>query len=523
MVFKNQADTSTVSVFFFMQLRPYQEEFATNIAQKLSSGYRKIIAQLATGGGKTITFSAIADRYIKKSGRSILIIVHRQELLTQTKRTLHKSYGLTSEIVSKDMQPAQVYVGMVETLNNKLKKNPNYFNDVGLVIADEAHIANFHKIFSFFPQSYIVGFTATPISASKKKPLRGQFEEIVCGIDIPELIASGNLVKNITINSKNDISRSELSIKSGEFDATVMAQAYSKPKQVENTLLAYNDYAIGTKTLIFNCNIQHSITVYERFLRESLPVKHLDSNMSDEDRRIILKWFNETPDAILCNVGILTTGFDEPSIETIIVNKSTLSIPLWLQMCGRGSRPHHGKQYFKIIDLGSNAISLGDWDDKRDWRYIFHNPAKAGDGVAPVKECPQCHCINHAAAKECKDPECDYIFPEKEAVEMPIEFQIFSQNIDVERIIKENEHRKEYYTFFQIPNQLAKEAKKHTKELNDDLVADILSRTHLKCKEWCHVKEKKYNQWHKELAQNTLYTTLKSYFKKWEIPSNANN
>lgn len=495
-----------------MQLRPYQEEFATNIARKLSGGFRRIVGQLATGGGKTITFSAITNRYITKSGKSVLIIVHREELLNQTKRTLYKSYGIIAEVVSKQMQPAKVYVSMVETLNNKLKKNPNYFNDVGLVIADEAHIANFHKIFTYFPEAYIVGFTATPISASKKKPLRGQFEDIVCGIDIPELIQMGALVKNITYNCKNDIKRSEMLIKNGEFDAAEMAGKYKRAKQVQNTLDAYKEHALGTKTLIFNCNIEHSKIVCDHFVSNGLPCKHLDAG--SPDRQEILQWFKETPDAILCNIGILTTGFDEPSIETIIVNKSTLSIPLWLQMCGRGSRPYDNKEYFKIIDLGSNAISLGDWDDKRDWQYIFHNPAKAGNGVAPVKECPKCFCINHASVKECKD--CGYEFPIVQPIEMPMEFQIYSQNIDVQKIIRENEHRKEYYSFFKIPNDLASKAKSQVKELNEDLVNDILKHMHIKCREWCHMREKKYNQWHKDLAQDTLFKSLKNYFKKWQ-------
>jgi superfamily II DNA or RNA helicase len=500
-----------------MQLRPYQEEFATNIAKRLSEGFKRIVGQLATGGGKTITFSAITNRYITRSKKSVLIIVHREELLEQTKRTLYRSYGIIAEVVGKQMQKADVYVSMVETLNNKLKNNPNYFVDVGLVIADEAHIANFHKIFPYFPTAYIVGFTATPISASKRKPLKGQFEDIICGIDIPELIQMGALVKNITINCKNDIKRTGIAIKNGEFDASAMANEYKKAKPIENTLHAYSEYAIGTKTLIFNCNIEHSKAVCERFQREGLPCKHLDAG--NDDRKEILQWFKETPDAILCNIGILTTGFDEPSIQTIIVNKSTLSIPLWLQMCGRGSRPFNNKEYFKIIDLGSNAINLGDWDDKRDWKYIFYNPAKAGDGVAPVKECPKCHCINYASVKECKD--CGYTFPVIEPIEMPVEFQIFSQNIDVQKIIRENEHRKEYYTFFKIPNDLAREAKRNIKELNDDLVNDILKHTHTKCREWCHQKDKKYNQWHKDLAQETLYTSLQNYFKKWQPKQSA--
>lgn len=507
-------------LFTHMQLRQYQSELATNIAIKLSQGKRRVVAQLATGGGKTISFSAITKRYIDKSKRSVLITVHREELLRQTVKTLHRAYGITAEIVSKDMQRAEVYVSMVETLNNRLKKNPNAFPDVGLVIFDECHIANHLKILDYFPEAYILGFTATPISASKKRPLCGFFEDIVCGIDIPELIAGGNLVKNVTINPKGAIDRKALSVKNGEFDDKQMGAEYSKAKQVENTLRAYEEFALGTKTVIFNCNIAHSKTVNERFLSAGYNSRHLDAGVTPEYRKECIEWLKHTPDAILNNVGILTTGFDEPSIHTIMVNKDTLSLPLWLQMCGRGARLHPGKNYFNIIDLGSNATSMGDWDFARDWAYMFHNPKKAGDGVAPVKECPECYTLCHASLKQCKgikadETECTYIFPERERVEMPVEFQIFSQNINVAQIIKDNEHRKEYYPFFQIPKMIANRAKKDVKELNDDLYNDLLTHTNKLCREWCHEKGKKYNQFHKERAEETLLTSLKTIFK-WQ-------
>lgn len=504
-----------------MQLRPYQSDLANSIAVKLSHGKRRIIAQLATGGGKTFCFSAITERYIKKSRRSVLITVHREELLRQTIKTLHTTYGITAEIVSKNMQRADVYVAMVETLNNKLKKTPDYFHDVGLVIFDEAHLAHHLKILDYFPQHMVIGFTATPIAASKKRPLNAFFEDIVCGIDIPELIASKNLVKNVTINPKGAIDRKSLNIKNGEFDDKQMGAEYSKAKQVENTLRAYEEFALGTKTIIFNCNIAHSQTVNDRFIASGYNSRHLDAGVTPEYRKECIEWLKHTPDAILNNVGILTTGFDEPSIQTIMVNKDTLSLPLWLQMCGRGARPYPGKKYFNIIDLGSNASSMGDWDFARDWAYLFHNLKKAGDGVAPVKECPECYTLCHASAKVCKgikpdETDCTYVFPEKARIEMPVEFQIFSQNIDVAQIIKDNEHRKEYFPFYKIINIIADRAKRDVKELNQDLYLDLLKTTHKLCKNWCHEKDKRYNQWHQQRAEETLITSLQAKFKKWQ-------
>lgn len=505
-----------------MELRPYQEDSIRDVSVKLSQGKRRVVFQLATGGGKTVCFSSICNRFITKSSKSVLIIVHREELMKQTLSTIYDWYGIVGEIVGKKMEKAPLYVGMVETINNRLKKDPKAFDDVGLVIMDECHIANHFKIFDYFPLAYILGFTATPLSASKKRPLKNYFEDIVTAIDIPDLIATGSLVKNVTYDPHLSVDRSTLSVKMGEFDGGKMAGEYTKAKQVENTIRAYEDLAIGTKTIIFNCNVEHSKTVMERFVRDGYDCKHLDGTTPTDERKEIIRWFKSSPHAILCNCNILTTGFDEPTIQTVIVNKATLSLPLWLQMCGRGGRPcsETDKRYFRIIDLGGNAATFGDWDFARDWKDIFVNPGKPRDGVAPVKECPECFAISHPSKKMCEAIDddgvvCGYKWPEKVVVEMPIELKIFSQNIDVKQIIEDNQNRKEYYPFFQIPVKIASFAKRQVKDMSDDMATQILGEVHEKCKEWCHEKDKKYNKWHKERAEETFFQSLKSHFKKW--------
>ena len=67
-------------------------------------------------------------------------------------------------------------------------------------------------------------------------------------------------------------------------------------------------------------------------------IKHLDNTHNARERREILQWFREKPDAILTSVSILTTGFDEPTVESIILNRATKSLTLYFQMIGRGSR-----------------------------------------------------------------------------------------------------------------------------------------------------------------------------------------
>ncbi|MCY1234941.1 hypothetical protein D9M72_475400 [compost metagenome] len=142
----------------------------------------------------------------------------------------------------------------------------------------------------------------------------------------------------------------------------------------EKLLHAYTEKSLGKKTLIFNNGINTSLYVFETFKEAGYPIKHLDNTTSNEERKDILTWFKHTPDAILTSVGILTTGFDEPTVESIILNRATKSLTLYFQMIGRGSRKLPHKDNFTVIDLGNNAARFGLWSEPIDWQHIFKSP-----------------------------------------------------------------------------------------------------------------------------------------------------
>ncbi len=501
-----------------MKLRPYQDSFVSDLSVKLAQGKRKLVAQLPTGAGKTIVFSAICDRYLKKNpGKRVLILVHRKELLTQTRKTIYKAYGIAAQPVIAGMKvipPASVYVGMVESSHRRQAALQN----IGLVIIDEAHRLEFIKLHAHFPEQFIIGFTATPLTASKRKPLKMFYEDIVCGIEIPELITQGSLCQNITFAPKDSVERAGLSIKNGEFEDGLMALQFSKPKYVSNCVKAYEKNGKGSKTIVFNVTIQHSIKVQQAFYAAGYNCRHLDGTASATERTRTLEWFATTPDAILCNVGIATTGFDQPDIETVIVNKATMSMPLWLQMTGRGSRPTEAKSAFTIIDMGSNVTTHGDWNQSRNWEDIFFNPPKANDdpGIAPVKDCPQCEAILPAGARTCKF--CGYEFPAREQ-EQEVELSeliAVTRGINVAGVIEANRHRKEYYPFFKIGKDLAIAAKKTVPRMTSENADFILTHYHSLASEWCSAVGKKFNHWHKERAKEHLFTELEANFKNWK-------
>jgi len=193
------------------------------------------------------------------------------------------------------------------------------------------------------------------------------------GESISNLIGDGYLSDAETYSY--DVNLHGLKIGSnGDFTVSSSDLLYSNYFMQEKLIFAYEEVAIGEKTLIFNAGIETSRRVEESFKKLKYNIRHLDSTFSDKDRKDVIKWFKETPDAILTSVGILTTGFDEPSVQTIIINRATRSLTLYHQMIGRGSRRIPNKSQFKIIDLGNNVRRFGYWQDYINWQDAFRFP-----------------------------------------------------------------------------------------------------------------------------------------------------
>ena len=337
-----------------------------------------LLYQLPTGGGKTVIFSEIVRNYIKRTGKKVIILTHRIELSSQTSRMLTE-FAVPNMVISssvKSLEGAEdfmCYVAMVETLTNRLQEEQMSMEDVGLVIIDEAHYNSFRKLFSYFTKSFILGVTATPLSSNIKLPMKDNYDELLIGESIPALIKRGFLSKATTLSYNVGLSTLKLGI-NGDYTVKSSDILYTDSAMQQKLLEAYEDQSKGKKTLIFNNGINTSRYVYETFKQAGYEIRHLDNTNSSKERAEILDWFKHTPDAILTSVSILTTGFDEPSVNTIILNRATKSLTLYFQMIGRGSRITDTKSTFKVLDLGNNAARFGLWEAPIDWKEIFAYP-----------------------------------------------------------------------------------------------------------------------------------------------------
>lgn len=362
------------------KLYGYQVRAMGQIFDKLDSvpSDYNLLFQLPTGGGKTVIFSEIARRYILETKKKVLILTHRIELCGQTSRMLLE-FGVDNKVINSEVKeiPDQdqhtCYVAMVETLNNRISHDGLHLEDVGLVIIDEAHYNSFTKLFKFFAHCNILGVTATPLSSNINLPMNEFYGELIVGESIPDLVKSGFLAQATTFSYNVSLTSLRVGI-NGDYTVGSSEQLYTDLMMQDKLLNAYRERSHGKKTLIFNNGINTSKYVYENFTNAGYEIRHLDNTHSSKERKEILDWFKNKPDAILTSVSILTTGFDEPTVDTIILNRATRSLTLYYQMIGRGSRIFGPKKSFNIIDLGNNLARFGLWNSELDWKDIFRNP-----------------------------------------------------------------------------------------------------------------------------------------------------
>jgi type I site-specific restriction endonuclease len=210
--------------------------------------------------------------------------------------------------------------------------------------------------------------------------MKDTYDELIVGESISSLIDSGFLARAVTYHHHVGLTSLKVG-RSGDYTVSSSERLYNNHAMQDKLLAAYKEKCVGQKTLIFNNGIATSQYVYATFQEAGFDIKHLDHTHTTKERKDILQWFREKKDAILTSVSILTTGFDEPTVECIILNRATKSLTLYFQMIGRGSRVLPDKKEFKVIDLGNNLHRFGLWDEPVNWPSIFETPELYLDGI----------------------------------------------------------------------------------------------------------------------------------------------
>ena len=412
-----------------IELYEYQNTGVNLLRNAMAKGKKKLVLVAPTGAGKTVIFSYMAMNSINK-GKRVLIVSDRDELLKQSGGALEE-FNMKPIVISRTNKlkslNGMLYVGMVETLARRLKEPmyQEFVNNLDLIIFDEAHKQSFNKIFPFITgkKTFVIGATATPHRDKNMVSMDDFYEHMEEVAKVSQLIDLGYLCKPKSFGVPVDLSG--VKMKGDDYDGTALGDMYNETKLFEGVYDNYQKLTPGKKALIFASNIDSSKNLVNDFVEKGLPCRHLDSNMSNKEREEILDWFKSTDNALLSNVGILNTGFDCKTIEVVILYRATKSLPLFLQMVGRGSRTIKGvKDTFYILDFGNNIKTHGFWQQDRVWS-LAKKKKKKTDGMAPVKECPDKDCgyINPIQAKFCEECGAEFVVKLTEKEKIFVELQ----------------------------------------------------------------------------------------------------
>jgi len=268
-------------------LRPNQSASVEDIRVSYLNGNRSPLLVYPTGGGKTIIFSYITNEASKR-GKSVLILVHRIELLRQTSEKLTE-YNVPHGLINPKYTPKYyetVQVASVQTLVRRLDKIPT----PDLIIIDEAHHATagqWNKILDYFPDAKTLGVTATPIRTDGKG-LDSCFDDLVKGPSIMDLIELGYLAQPKVYAPPNDIDFASMRTQMGDFKKDDANDAVDRPTITGDAVAHYRKLCDGAPAVAFCVSVAHAHHVAEQFRGAGYLAESVDGSMSDEERVRIL-------------------------------------------------------------------------------------------------------------------------------------------------------------------------------------------------------------------------------------------
>lgn len=374
-------------------LRDYQKDIIRRIYSAYRDGHRSVCAVLPCGGGKSIILAHIIRQATEK-GRRVLFLVHRRELCEQIAQTF-SGYGVYMPLCS---------IGMVQTVSRQLPR----IQKPDLIVTDEGHHAlarTYKKIYDYFsdvPRLYV---TATP-ERLDGSGLSDVCDILVEGVDAQWLI-SNNYLSPYDYYAPG-VSLPKFHIKRGEYDNKEINNFFRENQNIiyGDAIRHYRKIADGKKAICYLPSIEASQSIARAFTDSGIAAAHIDGDTPKGERERIISDFRSGSIRILCNVDIISEGFDVPDCECCILLRPTKSLTLYIQQSMRCMRYREGKRA-AIIDHVNNIAEHGFPDKKREWLLEGHKRKKT-DGEAPVKTCKNCFACVPAGTKEC--PHCGYIF-----------------------------------------------------------------------------------------------------------------
>jgi len=382
-------------------VRDYQLEQVNACRSAFVNGDNRIVLCSPTGSGKQTVGCAIMQLAIDK-GKRVLFLADARQLIFQKSQRL-TDCGISHSVLmsGEEYSHSSVTVASRDTLWSRSFVNESIPLPVAdLIIIDECHkslSSTYQNILRACPHALVLGMTATA-AGRNGFGLLGFYDRVIQTTTIDNLVQKGYLV-DIPEGNVFSPYRPDMDSAGSGYDWTdnQAELVMDKDRVVGNIVTEWESKAQGRPTVVFCCTVKHSVHVCEEFNGRGHRWDHIDADTPQHDREHKFKMLRDGDIDGLSNVGVLTTGWDEPCVSCAVLARPTKSLVLYLQCVGRIMRPYPGKTDAMVIDH-SGAVHRHGWPtDDRDWNITESERIEVKElernersGGQEYRVCPKC-------------------------------------------------------------------------------------------------------------------------------------
>jgi len=375
-------------------LRPYQRRGYDTIRVHASRNINRVVLACPTAGGKTRLAAALIESALRHKSR-VLFVVPLIVLVDQTIAEL-AAFGMTNVGVLRGddtrINPhAPIQVASIQTLARRDKPSAD------VILIDEAHRASAPQyrthLFAAYPDAIIVGLSATPVG------LGGVFERLENAATYAELIRDGFIAEPFCVGTPRAPDLEHVRSSGGDYNLEQLETAMLAGKLVGDVVENWKTHGRGHRTVVFATGVRHSQAIVRQFNEAGIVAEHIDGETPQDVRRACLRRLEDGHTRVVSNVGVLTEGWNQPSVRCCVLARPTKSLALYKQMVGRVLRVHADGQPV-VIDHGSCIDHHGLPHEDVQWSLteaprkppVTHRMCKACFAMYPIAQtkCPFC-------------------------------------------------------------------------------------------------------------------------------------
>lgn len=404
-----------------MQLRQYQEDGLQALWQYFLHHKGNPVLAWPTGTGKSLVPAEFIRRtLINYPNERFIVATHVKELIQQNyNKQIELWPNAPVGIYSAGLKRKDIFQQIIYGGIQSMYRYPEYFGHRDVLFIDEAHLVSQDDASMYLgfiaalrktnPYLRVIGLSATPYRMGQGMITDGGlFTDIAHNLtkleDFNKLISDGYLAPLVPKRTTTEIDVSNVRIQAGEFVQSQLQSAVDKAEITWSGLqeLVYHGQR-RRSWLIFATGIEHAEHIREMLAKLNVECAAVHSKQSVEHNDAAIRAFKSYELKAIVNFGKLTTGFDHPGIDLIGMFRPTLSVALWVQMLGRGTRPAQYKENCLVLDFARNTPRLGPINDP-----VLPRKKGGKGGEIPIKICEACGVYNHIKAVKC-DP-CQHPF-----------------------------------------------------------------------------------------------------------------